>query len=114
MTVKVKAPGYRILVKIKPLEKKDTFEGSMIVKPDTSKSRHQREQEAITKAYVVDVGPSAFKAIDDGEPWCKVGDCVQISRYSGTLIDDIEEDVVYRMINDQDIQAVFPLEGLKK
>lgn len=110
MTNKVKAPGYRVLVKVKPLEKKETFENSMIIRADLTDSKHQREQEAITKAYVVDIGPSAWKSIDDGEPWCKIGDCVQISRYSGTLIDDIEDGFVYRMINDQDIQAVFPLE----
>lgn len=110
----VKAPGYRVLVKIKPLEKKkEEISKGGIVLEIKSDSKLQREQEAITKAYVMDIGPSAFKAIDDGDPWCKVGDCVQISRYSGSLIDDVEPGCVYRMINDQDIQAVFPEEGLK-
>lgn len=116
MTIKrvVKAPGYRVLVKIKPIERKseEMSKGGIVLEIKTD-SQLQREQEAISLAYVVDIGPTAFKAIDDGKPWCKVGDCVQISRYSGSLIDDVEDGSVYRMINDQDIQAVFPKEGLK-
>lgn len=105
---KVKAPGYRVLVKIKPVEKeKETLsKGGLILEIKTDK-QIQREQEANTEAYVVDIGPSAFKAFDDGTPWCKVGDCVLISRYSGTLVEATDGDV-YRMINDQDIQAIFP------
>lgn len=109
MIDKVKAPGYRVLVRLKPLVKKETFEGSMIIRADITNSQHQREQEAITKAYVVDIGPTAWKAVDIGEPWCKVGDCVQISKYSGVLIDS-DDGSIYRMVNDQDIQAVFPLD----
>ena len=110
----VKAPGYRILVKIKPIEKKteEKSKGGILLEIKTDKQL-QREQEAMTEAYVMDIGPSAFKGFDDGIPWCKKGDCVLISRYSGILVDDVEEGYVYRMINDQDIQAVFPGEGLK-
>lgn len=110
----VKAPGYRVLVKVKPIEKKhdEISKGGIVLEVKTD-SKLQREQEAISLAYIVDIGPTAFKAIDDGQPWCKVGDLVQISRYSGSLVDDVEEGCVYRMINDQDIQAVFPDEGIK-
>jgi len=111
----VKAPGYRVLVKIRPLEKKaeEVSKGGIFLEIKTD-YQLQLEQEAMAEAYVVDIGPSAFKAFDDGLPWCRIGDCVLISRYSGTLVDDIEEGCVYRMINDQDIQAVFPEEGLRK
>jgi len=108
----VKAPGYRILVKVKPLEKKAEVQskGGILLEIKTD-AQLKREQEAVTEAYVVDVGPSAFKAFDEGKPWCKIGDCVLISKYSGTLVDGVEEGSVYRMINDQDIIAVFPTEG---
>ena len=108
----VKAPGYRVLVRLKPLEKKkETLsKGGLILEVKTDR-QHDREQEAMTEAYVVDIGPSAFKAFDDGRPWCAVGDCVLISKYSGTLV-EVDEEHIYRMINDQDIQAVFPEDKL--
>jgi len=106
---KVKAPGYRVLVRLKPMEKKTEVisKGGLILEIKTDKQL-DREQEAMTEAYVVDIGPSAFKAFDDGAPWCKVGDCVLISKYSGTSIDCQDEGNHYRMINDQDIQGIFP------
>lgn len=108
---KVTAPGYRVLVKLKQLEKQpeERSNGGIIIEVKTD-AKLKREQEAMTEAYVIDIGPSAFKAFDDGKPWCKVGDCVLISRYSGALVDNVEEGQVYRIINDQDIQAVFSKE----
>lgn len=102
---KVKVPGNRILIRLKKLEKKETFEGSMIVRADLTDSRHKLEQEAIYEGYVVGVGEDAYSEYDT--PWCRLGDLVQISRYSGCLVDNIEEGYVYRMVNDIDIHAVF-------
>lgn len=110
----VKAPGYRVLVRLKPIEKiKEAKSAGGLILEYKSNQQLDREQEAMTEAYIVDIGPSAFKAFDDGRPWCKVGDCVLISKYSGTLVDAVEEGQIYRMINDQDIQAIFPEDGDK-
>ena len=109
----VKAPGYRVLVRLKPIEKiKETKSAGGLILEYKSDKQLDREQEAMTEAYVMDIGPSAFKAFDDGKPWCKVGDCVLISKYSGTLVDAVEEGQIYRMINDQDIQALFPSDSV--
>lgn len=109
----VKAPGYRVLVRLKPVEKKkETVSKGGLILEIKSDKQLEREQAAMTEAYVIDIGPSAFKAFDDGAPWCKIGDCVLISRYSGTFIDGIEDGHVYRMINDQDIQAVYPEDAI--
>ena len=78
-----------------------------------TKNRIKLEQRATQEAYVVAIGPTAFKAFDDGLPWCKVGDCVLICKYSGDDLDDVEEDEIYRVINDRDIEAVFIDEGLQ-
>lgn len=77
----------------------------------------QREQEAMCIAYVEQVGRTAYKAYDDGEAWCKKGDLVLISKYSGSLVDqetmqligvtDLDQESVYRVINDEDVHLVF-------
>lgn len=112
MIRKVEAVGHRVIVKVKPIEKKhdELSKGGIVLEVKTD-SKLQREQEAISLAYVIDVGPSAYR--DEPVPWCKIGDLVQISRYSGALIDNVEEGCVYRVINDQDVQVRFPDEGIK-
>lgn len=110
----IKPCGYRVLVRLKPVNKdfEEKSEGGIITKIK-SKQRVELEQKATQEAYVMEIGPTAFKAYDDGQPWVKKGDLVQICKYSGDDLTDIEEDEVYRIINDQDIIAVFPEEGLK-
>ncbi len=114
----VKAPGFRILVKMKPIEKEaEKISDGGIVLEVRTKSKLQREQEAMTIAYVEQVGRTAYKAYDDGEPWCKKGDLVLISKYSGSLVDqelmeqvgvtDLDPNFTYRVINDEDVHLVF-------
>jgi co-chaperonin GroES (HSP10) len=106
---KVKAPGYRVFVKLKKLEtvKEVTSAGGIITEIKTD-SQLEREQEAMSRAYVLSIGPAAWKDIDDGTPWCKPGDCVLINKYSGTLMKIGENNEIYRVLNDKDIQLVFP------
>lgn len=95
-----KACGYRLVVKLKKVEER-TASGIII-----ASARVEREQEAMQEATVVDVGPEAFKQFGDTQ-WCKKGDLVLIQKYSGAIIPDIEEDEVYRVINDQDVWIRF-------
>lgn len=110
----VNAPGHRVLIRLEKLEKKDTFEGTCIVKADLTDSKHKLEQEAIYKGHVMSLGPDAYE--DCSVPWCKEGDFVQFSKYSGTLIEDDELDstFVYRMINDKDVHASYPHKRVKQ
>lgn len=110
----VKPVGYRVLVKLKKIDENAEVksEGGIITQV-RSESRIELEQRAGTEAYVMEVGPTAFQAYDDGKPWCKVGDLVVIAKYAGVDLNDVEEDEIYRLINDQDVIAVFPKEGLK-
>jgi co-chaperonin GroES (HSP10) len=98
----VKAPGYNVLVKLKKIATKNG-----IILPD-------KTQKAVEEAYVVDVGPDAFKFkdIECSGPWCKGGDCIAFVRYAGKEIEGVEKDETYRMIRDTDIVAVFPEEKL--
>lgn len=56
---------------------------------------------------VVSVGVNAFKAFDDGIPWCVVGDKVAFAKYGGFVIQDPADKKLYRLLNDEDICAVI-------
>jgi len=72
--------------------------------PDQSR---EREARATVVAYVVKVGPLAYKDQDkfDGEAWCKEGDWVCIGRYAGSRF-QIEGGEV-RIINDDEVIATI-------
>lgn len=110
---KVKPCGFRVLIKLKKLvpelEKKTEF-GIIYELSDPQKEK--LKQTAVQEAYVMALGPTAFAGFDDGHKWCKVGDLVQVCKYSGDGLTDIEEGETYRIINDADIQCVFEGEGL--
>lgn len=110
---KVKPCGFRVLVKLKKivpeLEKKTEYG---IIYELSTDQKEKLKQRATQEAYVMALGPTAFKGFDDGHQWCKVGDLVQICKYSGDDLKDIETDEIYRIINDADIQCIFEGEGL--
>lgn len=116
--------GHRILIKPDPLEelidipqalKDNKFE---VVKPvDLAK----REEAGTETGTVIQVGNTAFRAFDgqdpNWEPWCKAGDRVLFTRYSGKIIEDPVSKEKFMIVNDEDIQAIVtgeinPLEGL--
>lgn len=96
--------GHRVLIKLKQSKKEVTSFGLEIVEDERVR---QGKKYAMTEAKVVALGMNAFKAFDDGVPWCKVGDTVLVSKYSGETIEGIEDDEIYRLINDEDIHGVY-------
>lgn len=94
--------AHRVLIKLKQVEEKS--EGGIILHHEENKSRYQK---AMQEAYVVELGPTAFKDFGDGAAWCDVGDAVFVARYSGEDQTDIEEGYIYRVINDEDIFATI-------
>ena len=111
MTRVVKAPGYRVLVRMKPVEtKQEVVSGGGIILEHKSKRDIELEQQGMTEGYVVDIGPLAFK--ESKIPWCKIGDCVLVYKHSGVLLDNMGDEFTYRMVQDLDIQAIFPNEGV--
>ena len=117
MKRKVEAAGYRILIKLKPLDDRSLEKVSAggIITEVRDKKKLSAEQESMTEAYVVHMGETAFKSFDDGKAWCKVGDCILTNRYSGILVENVDDDEesVHRIINDQDVIAVFPKDGVQ-
>lgn len=99
----LKPCGFRVLLKPDPLTKQ-TKSGIFIATPDDRLYR-----EATTIGTVLDIGPTAWKAYDDGQPWANIGDRVYFSKYAGKRIDDGTEEGVF-IVNDEDIQAVITKE----
>ena len=95
--------GWRILVM--PYKGRDKTQGGIYI-PDAVADR---EALATVVAYVVKVGPLAYKDHDkfgeNMEPWCKEGDWVCIGRYSGSRFK--LEDGEVRIINDDEVIATI-------
>ena len=95
--------GWRILVM--PYQGRVKTDGGLIV-PDQIR---EREALATVVAYVLRVGPMAYKDPDkfgqDAEPWCKEGQWVCIGRYAGSRF-RIEGGEV-RILNDDEIIATI-------
>ena len=95
--------GWRILVM--PYQGKVKTDGGLIV-PDQVR---EREALATVVAYVLRVGPMAYKDPDkfgqDAEPWCKEGQWVCIGRYAGSRFKIDGGEV--RILNDDEIIATI-------
>ena len=100
----IKPAGHRILVKPDPI--RDRTSGGLFV-PEQARDRQMVEQIFGT---IVDVGPNAWKAFDDGRPWAVIGDRVAFAKYGGFVIQDPDTNEVYRLLNDEDVAAVLSKE----
>lgn len=100
--------GHRVLVKLNKIDtqKEVKTESGLIIEIKDNR-QIQSEKYGTKEARVIALGQTAFRAYDDGEPWCKVGDLVMVCKYSGDDRTDIEDDEVYRIINDEDVLAIF-------
>ena len=102
---RIPAPtGYRIL--LIPYMMKPKSKGGIILTGETV----QQEQLATTVAYVVAVGPDAYKDPKFTEgPWCKQGDYVLFGRYAGAKItmNGNGDNLPMRLINDDEVLAVI-------
>ena len=102
LTERIPQPtGWRVLVM--PYMGRDKTEGGIYV-PDQVRDR---ESKATVVAYVVKVGPLAYKDTDKfggGDPWCKEGDWVMLSKYAGHRFEC--SDTGMRIVNDDAILAV--------
>lgn len=102
--MKIHPAGHRILVKLKEVEKEEFSKGGIILERGHDQDRRQK---ATQDALVIELGPTAYKAFDEGQPWCKAGDWVKISKYSGEDYTDENTKEVFRILNDEDVLAVI-------
>lgn len=92
--------GHRILVKADDPPEKI---GSLYV-PNWVKENRIIEN---IKGTVVAVGMNAWKAFDEGEPWALVGDRVCFAKYGGFVIEDEKTGENFRLLNDEDVVAIW-------
>ena len=93
--------GHKLVVK--PEEVEEMTKGGIII-PGSVKDTEQR---SVTKGVVVSVGPQCWKEFSDGKPWAAVGDKIVFAKYGGLLVVDDEDEQEYRILNDEDVVAVF-------
>jgi len=117
--------GHRVLIKPDPVKEQIEIPQALkdskfeVVKPVELEKREEAGTEIGT---VVSVGPTAFKAFDGNDPnwqpWCKAGDRVIFTRYSGKRVEDPVTKERFFVVNDEDIQVVVtgeenPFEGIE-
>lgn len=92
--------GYRLLIALPEME--ETTKGGIHI-PD---ERRNAEQTASIVGFVLAVGPDAYmdKTKFPTGPWCKKGDWVIMSPYTGTRVSVHGQE--FRLINDDSIFAV--------
>jgi chaperonin GroES len=97
--------GWRVLVAMEPVEQRSA--GGILL-PDS----HLDQKQAIaTVGYVIAIGPRAYRREDTGNvPWAVQGDRVLVAKYAGQRHDIkiVHQSFELRIINDDEIQAVFP------
>jgi co-chaperonin GroES (HSP10) len=101
--------GYNMLIALPTMAEKT--KGGIIIPIATNIS----DRAAAVVGMVLAQGPLCYKdpkRFPDGQPWCKVGDMVMFSRYSGMRFKskDLEsgEMVEYRMLSDDQIVGTVP------
>lgn len=102
----LKICGTRVLVKPYKLEEVDEVYKAVkragLAIPDLDEKR--REEAALDKGVVVQVGTLAWFDWGDGAPWAKVGDKVIWARHAGKVVEI--DGVRHLILNDDDIIAV--------
>lgn len=109
--------GYRLLVI--PDRVQTRTKSGIYTATDFDDSEALR-QASVGRGTVVAIGPMAWKGIkgydhDEGGDWCKVGDHIIYSKFSGKFLEDPvlrdpdnkDEPLKLAFINDEDVQAVI-------
>ena len=105
--------GYRIKVKLRPVEAKYCFENgqwvektaSGLVKRVLTNTEIEREQNGTEIGDVVEIGQCAYKDLDSGKSWVRPGDTVLMAKYAGFTLEDPDTGDTYSFLNDKDIIA---------
>lgn len=96
----IEPTGFRVLVKPDPVQEKSSDAGIIMMSP----SQQKMEKAGQIYGTVSKIGPTAFKAFDDGTPWVEEGDRVIFAKYAGRFVaDPNDDDTEYVILNDEDI-----------
>ena len=101
--------GYNMLIALPTMAQRS--KGGIIIPFETN----ERERAAAVVGTVLAQGPLCYKdqkRFPDGQPWCKTGDQVMFSRYSGMRFKSKDREsgdmVEYRMLSDDQIVGTVP------
>lgn len=106
--MKFRVAGHMVLVETQKIEEEKVSPGGIVYKVDNKDGRLDKAQDV---GKILQVGPTAWKMVDDGTPWAKVGDTVYFQRYAGKYIDPEDlglpgDKEAYRVIFDTDVILV--------
>lgn len=108
--MKIVAVGHRLVIKPYRIEDHDPVYARAKASGITLLDQNERrEQIAVDKGTVLEIGPSAFTALNPvgkDKPWCKVGDVIGYTRNAGKFI-TLDKDDHYLVINDEDVVNIF-------
>lgn len=94
--------GHRVL--IKPDLEEDVTEGGIYIgHADT----YKRSQGATVTGTIVSIGKNAWLDFKPGTPWAKVGDRIYYAKYAGKEIRNLDGEIEYVIINDEDVQCII-------
>ena len=89
----------------------------VLVKPDDPPEKigslyvpaYVKDNRAVENVFgvIVAIGPTAWKAFDEGLPWAKVGDRVAFAKYGGFILEDPDSKEKLRLLNDEDIISIW-------
>jgi len=107
--MQVKAVGHRLVIKPYSIEQHDpVFARAKAAGLTLLEQDERRNQVAVDKGTVLEIGPTAFIALNPpGEPaWCKVGDVIGYTRNAGKYI-KLDDESHVLVINDEDVVNIF-------
>lgn len=107
--MKVVAVGHRLVIKPYTLEEHDPlYKSAKAAGIELLERDERREQVAVDKGTVLEIGPSAFTALNPpgaDVPWCVVGDVIGYTRNAGKFIKVDGGHIL--VINDEDVVNIF-------
>jgi co-chaperonin GroES (HSP10) len=89
--------GFYVLVLPEDIERKTEWGFETVTNEEGT-----RQQIAQIEGHIIEIGPTAWQAYDDGKPWCDVGQKVIFAKHSGIMLEG-RDGLVYRAVVDKDI-----------
>ena len=97
--MRLKAIGWRVIVKLKVSDIVAEYARAGLELTEDIKMKEAKGQQ---DAIIYDIGPTAFKTPGLAGTDLKIGDTVQVTKYSGEMRTDIEEGFIHMTTNDED------------
>lgn len=117
---KLQPTGFRVLIMPdkQPEDEGKLKYGELELELVEDKYEKRARQAANQKGTIIAIGPTAWNAFDNGEPWAKVGDKVTFTKHGGKFVDtgisnpkNPDKTLEGVLLNDEDVTSVWKEEG---